>query len=302
MAVYFFYDSAEPLPFRYLTPTRMVGPLPPPYKSDMSPNTYLEFAIDDLASETSRGIINAFGNAKRAFHLAIDSLLHQYGLFIKYRKANFPEKAKIIDAIGMIPIGIMHNLNVERNLLEHEYTIPTKVRVKEAVDVTKLLLLATEKLVEATPHEVVIGWRNPAKHFLLQLEPQLGELKLFQISAPGNYKKNNGISYISGRIRSFSGGRFAEGIKVAQKAWKKISLDKSHQSEWQPIIKELVNVQRRRAARDTVIDGANLMMTIPITIPMSLPEGISWHQLLDQVFEERNKEIADMEKSIEKKP
>ena len=76
MAIYFFYDAGEPVPFCYLTPTRQVGPLPPPYESDMSPGAYLEFAIEDLAAETARGLINAFGNAKRAFHLAIDSLLH----------------------------------------------------------------------------------------------------------------------------------------------------------------------------------------------------------------------------------
>lgn len=287
LAVYFFYDSGEPVPFRYLTPTRQVGPLPPPYESDMSPNIYLEFAIEDLASDTTRGLINAFGNAKRAFHLTIDSLLHQYGLFKRFRKANFPAKARLIDAVGMIPIGIMHNLNVERNLLEHEYAVPSKDRVKEAVDVTRLLLLATEKLVEATPQEAVIGWRNPAKHLLLQLEPQLGELNLFQISTPGKYKKNKGVSYIAGPIRSFEGRGFSEGVKLAKKAWKRIPLDKAHQAEWQPIIKELVNVQRRQASRHTVIDGENLTMTISVTLPLSLPEGISWHRLLDQVFENR---------------
>ena len=101
----------------------------------------------------------------RAFHLAaIDSLLHQYGLFTKFRKETFPEKVRLIDAVGMIPIGIMTNLNVERNLLEHDrVAVPPKTQVKEAVDVTKLLLLATEKLVEATPHEVVMGWAKPSK-------------------------------------------------------------------------------------------------------------------------------------------
>jgi hypothetical protein len=54
----------------------------------MSPSAYLEFAIEDLAADTARGLINAFGNAKRAFHLAIDSLLNQYGLFTRFRKAN----------------------------------------------------------------------------------------------------------------------------------------------------------------------------------------------------------------------
>ena len=187
----------------------------------------------------------------------------------------------------MIPIGIMTNLNVERNLLEHEYAVPPKTRVKEAVDVTKLLLLATEKLVEATPHEVVMGWRNPPKHLLMQLEPQVGELRLFHISAPGKYKKINGVSCISGHIRPFSGHGFSAGIKVAKNAWNTVSLDKAHQAEWEPIIKELVNVQRRQAYRHTFIDREHLTMTMSVTLPLALPEGVSWHQVLDRAFKDR---------------
>lgn len=288
MAVYFFYDSSEPVPFTYLTPTLQVGPLPPPYDSDMTPSAYLEFAIEDLAADTARGLINAFGNAKRAFHLAIDSLLNQYGLFEKSRKANFPEKARLIDIAGMIPIGIMHNLNVERNLLEHEYAVPPKARVKEAVDVTKLLLLATEKLLESTPHEAVVGWRTQSKHLLLQLEPQSGEIRFFQISAPGKYKKINGVSCISGGIRPFTKSGFAKGIKVAKRPWKIIPLDKPHEAEWQPIIRELVNVQRRQTSRQTIVDREHLTMTMSVTLPLSLPEGVSWHQILEQAIAERD--------------
>ena len=204
----------------------------------------------------------------------------------------------------------MTNLNVERNLLEHEYAVPPKTRVKEAVDVTKLLLLATEKLVEATPHEVVMGWRNPPKHLLMQLEPQVGELRLCHISAPGKYKKINGVSCISGHIRPFSGHGFSAGIKVVKNAWKTVSLDKAHQAEWEPIIKELVNVQRRQAYRHTFIDREHLTMTMSVTLPLALPEGVSWHQVLehqvlDRAFKDRESSTRGEDSSgpwIRRKP
>ncbi len=299
MAIYFFYNASDPVPFRYLTPTRQVGPLPPPYESDMSPGDYLEFALEDLACETSRGLINSFSNAKRAFHLLIDNLLNQYGLFVHSRKARFPDKLKLIDAVGMIPIGIMRNLNVDRNLLEHEYTVPSKTRVTEGVDVTKLLLLAAEKLVENTPHEAVVGWRTPPLHLLMQLEPHAGELRFFRISGPR--KKSHGISHISGPIRTFDGSDFNDGIKVSKKPWRIIPLDKAHTSEWQPIIKELVAVQRRRRTQTTIVDREHLTMTMSVTLPYSLPEGISWHQLLDAVFSKRRLAKAEDEPSAEKK-
>lgn len=298
MAVYFFYETTDPVPFSYLSPTRQVGPMPPPYESEMSPSDYLEFAIEDIATDTSRGIINSFGNAKRAFHLAIDSLLNQYGLFTRFRKSNFPEKARLIDAVGMIPIGIMHNLNVERNLLEHEYTVPSKARVNEAIDITKLLLLAMEKLVEATPQEAVIGWRTPSSHVLMQLEPHAAELRFFRITAPGKYKKSHGITHVTG-VRTMSGELDNE-VKVAKTPWKTIPLDRGHESEWQPIIKELVNAQRRSNSRNTFVDREHATMSLMVTLPLSLPDGVSWHELLERAFKEKWRPKANSTESNEK--
>jgi hypothetical protein len=286
VSVYFFYDAAEPVPFRYLTPTRQIGPLQPPYKTNMTARDYLEFAIEDLASDTPRGLVNALGNAKRAFHLAIDGLLHQYGLFVHFRRTNFPEKVRLIDAIGMIPTGIMANLNVERNLLEHEYAVPDKTRTKEAVDVTQLLLMAIETLVGATPHEVVVGWINPRKHVLLQLEPQAGEIRMFAITARGSYKKMNGVSCVT-RCRSLTGDGFSPGVRVPKRPWKTIRLDRAHHAEWQPIIKELVNVQRRHSSRRSFIDHEHLTMGVTVTLPMSLPDGVSWHEVLDRALKSK---------------
>lgn len=287
MSLYFFYKDTEPVPFRYLSPTRMAGQLPPPYESTMTPNAYLEFAIADLAEGTTRGLVNAFGNAKRALHLAIDTLLHQYGLFTHFRKSNFPEKLRLLDSIGVLPITIMENLNVERNLLEHEYATPPDKRVAEAVDVTRLLLLATEKLLEATPYEAVVGWKNPKHHLILQLEPKQGVLNLFVLRAKGQFGIINGVSCFRGNLRTFTDGVLYPGIHISKKPWRVIKLNKAEMNEWKPIIAELVNVQRRQRSRETIIDKASGTVTTSITFPLPAIDGMSWAEIMDKFLKER---------------
>lgn len=282
MAVYYFYDSSDPVPFNYLTPSRMAGELPPPYETTMSPNLYLEFAIADYAEGSQRGFVNAFGNVKRALHFSVDVLLNQYGLFTHFSKSNFPTKLQLLDDIGILPITIVKNLNVERNLVEHEYDNPPPNRVAEAIDVVKLLLLATEKLLESTPHEVIIGWNSPKHHVLLQLEPVIGELRLYIVHAKGQYKKINGISCLSG-VRDFV-GKLNPHIKLPKTPWKVITLNKTDSNEWKPIIRELVNIQRKNSVRQSVMDGAKAEVIIPITVPLPSLKIESWVKIIDKAL------------------
>ena len=282
MAIFHFYDSNEPVPFNYLTVTRMSGQIRPPYDTSMLPSDYLEFAIADFAEGSERGLVNAFGNAKRALHLAIDTVLHQYGLFKHYGKTNFPTKLQVLDDIGIFPTNIIKNLNVERNLIEHEYDTPPKKRVGEAIDVVKLLLLAVEKLLEMTPHEAVVGWRNPKRHCVLQLEPISGHINLFTLKAKGMHKKTHGINHFSGNLRSFGGGELNPGIEIAKSPWKTINLKKGEVLVWKPILAELVNVQRKRSVHKMHIDKENATMTITITVPLPSFDNKSWGQIMDE--------------------
>jgi hypothetical protein len=284
MSTYHFFSDADAVPFQYLSATRQVSSLPLPYKTSLSPSSYLEFAIQDLATDTERGLINAFSNVKRAIHLLIDALLNQYGLFTHFKSANFPTKLQLLDDIGLLPIRIMTNLNVERNVLEHEYATPSKERVQEAVDVAKLLLMATEKLLEATPHEAVAGWRTPKRHILLRLEPQRGALELFSIWAPQHYRVFNGISCVAGGIRQITGDKYYPWIRIAKTPWRTIDLSKAERQAWVPIIRSLVSLQRIAVSRKTFVDHGAASVTMAVTIPLALPEGLSWHTLLDDMM------------------
>ena len=291
MSVYYFYDSASGLPFRYLTPTRWTGELPPPYDTTMLPQHYLEFATDDLQDSSPRGRVNAFGNAKRALHFMIDSLLHQYGLFTHYKRSNFPTKLRLLDDIGILPITLMKNLNVERNLLEHEYSVPSRKRVEEAVDVAALILLATEKLSERIPNEMVVGWRNPSRHSVMRADPFRGEITLHTLRAPGKYGRSHGVSHFTGSLRSFTGSKLSAGISIAKQPWKTITLNRQSQSEWQPILALFVSIQRKGRLHATTVDGGVLEMTMAVTIPWPDIPGKTWSELLDEVASQRGDDI-----------
>ncbi len=300
MSIYYFYSPSEPIPFYYLTPTRLVGQIPPPYGTSMLPMDYLEFAIADISDGSDRGLVNAFGNAKRALHLAIDMVMHQYGLFSFYGTKNFPTKLRILDEIGLIPTKIIENLNVERNLIEHEYNTPSKKRVGEAIDVTKLLLMAVEKLTEATPHEAVVGWKEPKKHCVMQLDPIKGELTLYSLFAKGRYNKTDGLSHFIGPLRTIEGDKLLPNIKISKSPWKIIKLTNGEISDWKSIISELVNVQRKRSTYKMKIDNEDASITVPITMPLPILKGKSWGQILDEFlgaeFKKRNQHDIDSEK------
>lgn len=297
MSVYYFYDIKDALPFSYLTPTRMAGELPPPYESSMTARGFLEFAIIDYKEGTERGYVNAFGNIKRAMHLAIDTLLNQYGLFTYFKKSNFPTKLQILDSIGILPITIVQNLNVERNLLEHEYIVPNKKRIAEAIDVAKLILLATEKLLESTPYESVVGWRDHKCHLVLQLEPILGRINLFSLRAKGQFKKIKGISCFVGNFRTFGDNTLSPRIKISKKPWKIIELKKETIHEWKPILMELVNIQRK-GRTSSHINKESGTIVMPISVPIPTFGVKSFATIMDEFLEAKFK---NKEETREKK-
>jgi hypothetical protein len=287
MSVIFFYDAKDQVPFFYLAPSRWSGEVPPPYDSSLLPRHYLEFAIRDLDDQTPRGLVNAFSNIKRALHFLIDSLLHQYGAFIHYKRANFPVKLRLLDTMGILPITLMKNLNVERNLLEHEYAVPSQRRVEEAVDVAKLILMATERIIERIPTEVVAGWRNPKRHVVLQLEPLAGSIRVFGLRAKGKYHKSKGGSCFRGPLRSFFGDELSEGVALTKKPWREISVRRETENEWTPIVRELVNIQRREREKGSVLNTETATITVPVTIPLPDIPQQTWAELLDKLLAQK---------------
>ena len=123
------------------------------YSADVWPSTYLEFARNDLIEgNENRQFVNAVTNAKRAFHYQIESLSDAFAIK-KYQrnKLNIHHRLDFLQKCGVISPNILKKLNRTRNLVEHEYYIPTEDEAQDYVDIVELFLHATKVICDIFP-------------------------------------------------------------------------------------------------------------------------------------------------------
>ena len=82
-----------------------------PVVTEVGAGEYLSFARSDFSQGSTHGLINALGNAKRALHLMIDTLLQNYGMLRHNKVVNFPEKLELLDQAGLIAFNVFRRLN-----------------------------------------------------------------------------------------------------------------------------------------------------------------------------------------------
>jgi hypothetical protein len=99
-----------------------------PLSSEFSAEQYLEYAQKDFQAGQERGLVNALGNAKRALHLTIDTLPHDYGLLARNKRCDFGQKLRMLDACDLISLSIFRKLNVERNMMGTNTESPARRR------------------------------------------------------------------------------------------------------------------------------------------------------------------------------
>ena len=135
----------------------------------ISSKEFLEFVREDLKQVNKRGLVNAYGNLKRAMHQQIDKLLDHFELqkTRKVREMSFPKKFNLIKKLGFVSPSSFQNINKSRNLLEHEYLLPDKNEVIFGVDLVELYIEHTNKVMEET-----IKYSNKWKKHLAKLSQE----------------------------------------------------------------------------------------------------------------------------------
>ena len=63
----------------------------------------------------------------------------------KKKDWKFPSKMKELNQVGVVAPRILRKINKTRNLLEHEYTLPSKEKVEDAMDVAILFITYTNR-------------------------------------------------------------------------------------------------------------------------------------------------------------
>jgi len=123
---------------------------------DIKPNEFLKYARLDLKANYDHHLINSLTNIKRAIDCQIDSIFIGLGINTKKSETenwSFPEKIDILNRLGIVSPEILRNINQRRNDLEHRYSKPGEVEVKDALDTAFLFIKYTEKYLNAMPYE-----------------------------------------------------------------------------------------------------------------------------------------------------
>jgi hypothetical protein len=125
---------------------------------DVSAEDFLQRAEDDFELGGDAAAFNAIANAKRAIHAQVDEILSMLGYPTKGR--GFDKRLAIFSDLGLAAPRILKRINDARNILEHEYELPTSVQIEEAIDLAALFVGATKRHSETWEHEFTMGNRD----------------------------------------------------------------------------------------------------------------------------------------------
>lgn len=148
---------------------------------DISPDEFIGFAKMDVVQGDKHGLVNAMSNAKRSIECQADVTLDSL-VGVKFKRRNLPHKLQLLQEMGVVAPGILKRVNNLRNLLEHEYELPEKAKVEDAVDIAELFVAACSKPLRAFPETMYIAteeeyqkWKGSFPLNCLYVEFQLGQ-------------------------------------------------------------------------------------------------------------------------------
>lgn len=168
-----------------------------PFK--ITPKNFLSYADYDLTNEYPHHLVNSLSNIKRAIDCQFDSLLYGFGLFEKSKKLNwnFPEKINYLNRIGIISPRILRKINQKRNLLEHEYILPNKNDVEDALDVATLFIAYTERYLWNATTEIELYHDTKEEQLKIKLDYKNNMIIINETTRPRDKKINaNSEEYV----------------------------------------------------------------------------------------------------------
>ena len=166
---------------------------------ELSPRDFLRFAKSDLKQNDLKGNINALTNAKRAIDCQIDSALTTFGIdcknipetsneiiqFTEFTNEDLAYKLKIIRALDFAPSGLISRTRTLRNKLEHNFQVPHRDEVKDAIELAEFFLLSLDSHLNLIENEFYITdqqnfskFRNHKKYVKVTFDDSNSEIRL----------------------------------------------------------------------------------------------------------------------------
>lgn len=152
---------------------------------------FISYANKDLETEEKRGLIGALKNVKSAIDCQVDAILKVLGL---KKGRNFPQKAEQINQLGLLAPRVLKRIVTMRNRLEHDFSLPERHQLEDAVDIATLFVEITDRIFRMFDVEFVLG---ELKHNPI-LDLDKGSYLHFA------FDKNNFIYTVVGKIDGIS--------------------------------------------------------------------------------------------------
>ena len=114
---------------------------------ELNAEGFIKFAEEDIVGNKDKDIINALGNIKRAIENRVDLLHYAFGYKNLKENGDFPTKLERLNELGIVAPRILRKINKIRNLLEHQYKLPDKEEIEDAIDVAILFVEYTNKFI-----------------------------------------------------------------------------------------------------------------------------------------------------------
>ncbi len=144
---------------------------------DISPQEFLEFAEQDFRQKNRRGLANGLANAKRAIDSEIDKFFGAFGYNLNNEippnvkdyverqsklkeKLDLPLKLKLISLLEISRPNLVSRVRHLRNLLEHDYRLPTEHDVYDAIELASLFVPAVDNVLNSFWEYFCIGRRD----------------------------------------------------------------------------------------------------------------------------------------------
>ncbi|MCD4843133.1 MAG: hypothetical protein K8R25_01470, partial [Methanosarcinales archaeon] len=114
---------------------------------DLNAEDFLKFAEEDIEGIEAKDRINALGNIKRAIENRVDLLHYAFGFRNVRENGDFPTKLERLNELNIVAPRILRKINKIRNLLEHQYKLPDKEEIEDAVDIGILFIEYSNKFI-----------------------------------------------------------------------------------------------------------------------------------------------------------
>lgn len=250
---------------------------------DLSAEDYLEFAKSDLSQDHPQSVVNSFSNSKRCFHYQIDRVLYALGLREVTKKKSFPQKVDILEKLEIIPGALLRTFNKERNLMEHEYSSPTKEQVEDSIALCELLLMATREVLTSLPILLRVKLSTDKRDLLYKLVPDEYRISVRQIKGTKPRRDKYGEYYTDPIFKMISlenERELKEGITLEDIPEFEINLSSAKELEWMKAARLFTLPLRNRPGQKYLPNKGQIQ--ISTTIELSI-----WKKLVAAFFNEK---------------